>query len=441
MINKETISVLKRDVASATNENPLVRAVGIYESLHDIAKIATEHLTVSITISSPESFTNRRNIYSFLEWVAKQDLRGINKTLMLNEDWADTGWKNIISPSDKRRFFYYKKRLCWYTFARETVRSSNLAIGSDMSITIRTFGFDTVILKQMAEEFMFKRKDGEINNHVWGGGKWEERGKVIPRSFRTVALNKTIKEQLINAIVNFKAHRDWYLANGIPHKFSILLEGPSGSGKTSIGRALATYFNYHLYLVNIEQMSDSTFSTALTSVHKGTSIIFIEDFEKSPAVWRTDGKKEVVTDDVASTPPVKKTTTIKTRKVEEQTGDDVPKATDLLLSSGLTRTGYLNAIDGAIPLDDVILIFSSNDITNVDGAVLRDGRMDLKIRIAELTDEDIKDFVNDMTNLSHLCDEVEFKPIMGNHLSKLFRENANFPIEFVNSIPKENSHE
>jgi len=96
MIEQGKLDILKRDVLKTANENPLVRAVGIYESIQDITKIAIEHLTVSITVSSPDAYTNRRNIYSFLEWVSKQDLRGINKTLMLNEDWTDKGWKNLL---------------------------------------------------------------------------------------------------------------------------------------------------------------------------------------------------------------------------------------------------------------------------------------------------------------------------------------------------------
>lgn len=423
------LTKLKEHLERTSNPNKLVQALAIYEAVTDIGKIILNLTTISLSIHSPDNYTNRRNIYAFLEWVKTQNIKGTAKELMLNEEWMD-GWSNVVSNSDSKRYFIYKNRLFWYEFSNETLRSNTLAHSNEMKLIITGLTRNIKLLHEMSNECMYKRKRDEINNYIWNS-EWKEIGTVVPRLMKTVALKKDIKEKILKELQDFKAKREWYLENGIPHKFSILLEGPSGSGKTSLSRAIATYLNYNLYSINIQQMTDNSLLTALTSTIKGKSIVLVEDFEKATCVQKSykEPKVKILNDNTTGELNLENKQNLpENESIKNNASEEIN-----LLTGGLTRTGYLNAIDGAITLDDIIIIFSSNDISNIDEAVLRDGRMDLKIRIGELSDTDIKDFIKDMVDIE-VTDKI-FKPMMGSKLSKLFRNNCWDSDKFIESIP------
>lgn len=433
-MNKEKIATIKESLEKVDNPSRLTRWLGYYETCQEILGLIKKHTTTSIYIHSPDPYTNRKNIYGFLDWVVKQNILGKSTNLMLTEEWQSTvGYFSKLANSDRKRYFFYKGKLFWYEFDNEILRSSTLSYGSDMRLTITGLTRDLKYLREMAEEFMHKRKSDKAISYTWDAGKWNECGEIVPRPLKTVALKKSIKEEIIKEIELFLSRRDWYIENGIPYKLNILLEGPSGSGKTSLARAICTYFNFNLYCLNINNVTDITLPNALNSVIKQRSIVLVEDFEKAKAVKSRKGKQKTIVDamnaDKASETKTGHLVTTNTPSTAEEGLKEV-----LEEFSSLTMSGFLNAVDGAIPLDGVISIYSSNDISDVDTAVLRGGRIDLKYRIGELEDEDIKDFILDMTNIK-ISDAVMFKPIMGYNLSELFRKNCEDTSKFIDSIP------
>ena len=69
-----------------------------------------------------------------------------------------------------------------------------------------------------------------------------------PKTMNDVFINNTDKQRIIKSLDNFKNKRNWYLENGIPYHFGILLYGPPGTGKTTLARAIGNYLKARQYI-------------------------------------------------------------------------------------------------------------------------------------------------------------------------------------------------
>lgn len=432
---------LSEKLKQSFNENPLVMGISIGESLIEAGKWILDKVSITLSIDSPDGWENRQNIISFLDWVSNKEVFGKTRRLMLRRYWKDSDYVNVVTDDHAVRVFRYKGKLFWYKLQRERAPKANSYFGNSLGgatfITLHCLSQDIDFLKEIANEFKFEMKKDDIRTYTWEGGKWDDGLPIVPRSWSTVALNKDIKEEIVNEIKKFSERKDWYRQKGIPHKLGFLFEGPSGSGKTSLARALATDFVRNIYRVSLAAMSDATLAKALSNVPKG-SFVLLEDFEKNTAVQSRFGKTIIkAKDPVPVNNDQSKETSLKTGRIETLSekieGDGEVKLPDPLES--LTLEGVLNAIDGVNPLDDVILIFTSNDISNIDRALLRRGRIDLKYRIGILEHDDIADYVFNMTGIPHTG--KPFAPIMGCDLSDIFRQNCEDVDKFISSLKRE----
>ena len=140
-----------------------------------------------------------------------------------------------------------------------------------------------------------------------------------------------------------------------------MLSGPPGTGKTSLVKALCSYYNKDLYIVNLINMNDNILRDALSSVPEG-AIVVIEDIDAG-GIGIT---REVGT--IAAG----------------------PGETEFM---GTTLSGVLNAIDGVASGEGRILIATTNHIENLDQALIREGRFDLKASIGYMTDETYREYL------------------------------------------------
>jgi hypothetical protein len=181
-------------------------------------------------------------------------------------------------------------------------------------------------------------------------------------------------------------------------------------------------------------MTDTTLNDALGKL-SSNSILLVEDFEGHGALKQR-------------TNAIRAPSTVKDIKHETQTAESIvnavptPKpATETLRESlamlePLTLSGFLNSLDGIAPLHNTIVFLTSNDIADLDDAVLRTGRIDSKHYIGLSEDDTIKTYINVVKGDYHVnLDNVTFKPILGCDLIDLYRRvGFNIP-EFISSIP------
>ena len=130
---------------------------------------------------------------------------------------------------------------------------------------------------------------------------------------------------------------------GIPHRRGYLLYGPPGCGKTSFCQALAGALQLDLCLL-------------LLSGHKTTDSQLAALFRNAPP------RSILILEDVDA---------VFTKR--EKQNDS--------LQSSITFSGLLNAIDGVLSQEGRLMIMTTNHIENLDPALIRPGRCDVKIMV------------------------------------------------------------
>lgn len=165
--------------------------------------------------------------------------------------------------------------------------------------------------------------------------------QLIPlRSPDTLCLPGELYERVASRVREFVASRVEYERVGIPWRFGILLHGAPGTGKTSLAHTLASQLGLRLAVIPLADLrSDEDLVNAFEGVC-GQAIVLIEDVDCA----------------------------FRQRKQAD--------------ADGITFSGLLNCIDGVIaPHNGRILIMSTNHIDQLDPALIRPGRVDLRIEL------------------------------------------------------------
>ena len=175
--------------------------------------------------------------------------------------------------------------------------------------------------------------------------------KVGGKKISEVVLNQGTKRKIITDIEEWRKSREDYIQKGIPYKRGHCYHGPPGTGKTTIVKALAKEYKFNVYSINLKKTEDDDLLYLLRDIEPG-SILLFEDIDSI-----FDGRKR-------------------------------------LGSKGVTFSGFLNALDGVVELSGVLSIITTNHIEKMDPALLRAGRMDLKIEIGYSSEKEISDYLS-----------------------------------------------
>merc|ERR1711879_822861 len=133
----------------------------------------------------------------------------------------------------------------------------------------------------------------------------------------------------------------WYKGHGIPYKRSYLFYGVPGTGKTSIIQALAGKYKRKVCFLHAHhpKFTDDAFKKCMLEV-PDKAVIVLEDID---ALFGKNRQKKAAT----QVPP--------------------------------TFTGLLNGLDGIGHKDGMIVVATTNYIDRLDDALIRAGRMDVKV--------------------------------------------------------------
>lgn len=142
--------------------------------------------------------------------------------------------------------------------------------------------------------------------------------------------------------------RLWYKERELAYRRGYLLRGVPGSGKTSLAFAIACHFKLRLHNLQLSgaDIDDKILMSLFQHVSK-PSFVLIEDIDCA-GITRSGSKS-------------------------------------------VTLAGLLNAIDGAMSPDGIILLMTTNKIGEIDEAILRPGRVDLKLKFGNASTGQIKD--------------------------------------------------
>ena len=219
------------------------------------------------------------------------------------------------------------------------------------TLCLSVLGTDSTIIKSFisdAIERVNNIKTGRIRILV--PDTWSVAQAKKPRLLDTLILDKSISKELIDDARTFLESKKWYEEMGIPHRRGYLLHGPPGCGKTSLCQVLAGLLKLDICILSLSDrfMTDTSLSNLLLNAPL-RSIILLEDID---SIF-TQRKKN-------------------------------PD-----FSSRLTFSGLLNAIDGVSSQEGRITIMTTNCIDDLDPALLRPGRCDIKVLISNASSEQL----------------------------------------------------
>lgn len=236
--------------------------------------------------------------------------------------------------------------------------------------------------------------------------------KVHRRCFENVFISKTVKNKLMSNLNNFLTNKKWYESHHLAYHYGILLQGPPGTGKTSIIQTIASMSNLPLYILDNYHIEDGLRKLVNETMENPMSpkIIVVEDI-----------------DSVLFT---------KNRNIELDPSGTRDQHALFLESKGLS--GLLNQMDGLCVIQNVIYIFTTNHIEQLDPALIRPGRIDLILEIGYVTDETFSQFIKHHFNKEipqgfHIKDGVTFAELQNKVLEKIKFE------ELLNQYRKEDN--
>jgi SpoVK/Ycf46/Vps4 family AAA+-type ATPase len=160
---------------------------------------------------------------------------------------------------------------------------------------------------------------------------------------------------------------DFYAQRGLPYQLGVLLSGTPGSGKTAIIRAIAAATKRHLVAVNFSAIKTLT---QLRSLFNDDEL----EITDSKTGTRTHIKIPIahrifVLDEIDALGTM----------VWQRTATSVASATDDAIPDELTLGSLLQILDGTQEAHGRIVVITSNRPHVLDEALIRPGRIDLRL--------------------------------------------------------------
>lgn len=258
--------------------------------------------------------------------------------------------KYAILPAPGHHWMLFRRRILSVEITRTEEKKMGQTTRSE-TILFKTLGRKQDVFRSLMTEVhsqFVKQDEKKPELYAWGvWGDWQEVHSYSPRPLDSVIMPKGGVEQIIRDIDAFKTNREWYTKMGIPYRKGYIFYGPPGTGKTSLVTGLSSYYKANVYILKLGDMSDAALRDAIRQTEPN-SFLIMEDID---CIHAARNRK-------------------KTKK------DENGKKSD-----GVTLSGLLNIIDGMLSPAGAIFIMTTNHIEKLDPALLRPGRVDLKMHI------------------------------------------------------------
>ncbi|KAJ8521345.1 hypothetical protein ONZ45_g1923 [Pleurotus djamor] len=193
------------------------------------------------------------------------------------------------------------------------------------------------------------------------------------RPLDSVVLPKGLLEMIVADARNFISSEDWYVRAGIPYRRGYLFYGAPGTGKTSTIYALAGALGLEIYSLSLaaDKLTDTTLKSVVSRIPK-RGILLIEDIDCA-FTSREDEEEEASNVSSALIKHIQPSPMIGVRPPLK------PQPTNV------TMSGLLNVLDGVESDEGKIFMATTNYVDRLDPALIRPGRLDLKVKY-ELAD-------------------------------------------------------
>lgn len=170
------------------------------------------------------------------------------------------------------------------------------------------------------------------------------------RSFDQVAMDSSVRQDLVRDVDTFKASRARYQQVGVIWKRGYLLHGPPGSGKSTAIMALAHRTGRDVYIVNLNEVESDAALHAMLSHVPAEAIVAMEDIDCDGDLAHERGEN---------------------RRVQH--------------GKHVSLKALLNQLDGLHSKEGRITVITTNHKDVLDSALIRPGRIDRQILLGHVT--------------------------------------------------------
>lgn len=216
---------------------------------------------------------------------------------------------------------------------------------------VRITGFFAkgVIRELIRNAYALKPNEAEVKTkRIWQHHGWSKVEVLTSKSIDHIYYPK--KQELLDVVDHFKTRQDYYEGRGIEWYLGICLYGPPGTAKSTLAKALAYYTGRRLYTLSLASISDSTFEGAFADMGPN-ALLVLDDIDIG-------------------------------LQNREATND-----------TGVKLSTLLSHLDGSMSRGDLIVVMTTNDISKLDPALTRPGRVDLKQEVSYPNADNISEYI------------------------------------------------
>jgi hypothetical protein len=280
-----------------------------------------------------------------------------------------------MSPSTTQQPFTFRSA----QFSCLRIKTTDQEIVEKMYQEIRNMTVETVRARTGWYEDVEKEPTPHVFKYNESYSEWVQ---SMPVPIRAAILPERYETALPNDLEQFFSNKEWYNEVAVPHRRGYLFYGLPGTGKTSTIITLAYMLKLDVFIINLGSIQTAKlFENALVSTQNhGTcrgSILVFEDIDcviaGRESIHANIGNKRAVDDE-----------------------DSIANAyAEPVAEPRISFSEFLNAIDGITTSEDQVIVMTTNKgLEDFDSALIRPGRIDVKVQFTHATEFQIRGLIH-----------------------------------------------
>ncbi|KAI9880051.1 MAG: hypothetical protein M1830_005783 [Pleopsidium flavum] len=424
IISKFLLDVLGFDISLVVSVCFLIFALGTSTKFlwkHAFAQFS-KYFMSSISIDSDD------DIYDHvMAWLAEQHMSQVSRSLMaktgkenawdsaedrFGEDDMDTStlfnfsnWDAKIPPRFEPYFgqhrFWHKRQLFFFDREMKQVLSSGWGgstFKEDETIKLTCIGRSTQPIKKLIlecrETYLEKensrtvvRRPSPKESRMRGRNVWTRVATRPSRPMETVVLDHDQKARILADINEYlhPATPRWYANRGIPYRRGYLFHGPPGTGKTSLSFSISGIFGLDIYCISLLEptLTEEDLGLLFSNLPR-RCVVLLEDIDSAGLIRREERAVEEAAEASVGHAEIGAEIAKAFKSVHER--NEKTKN-----NQGISLSGLLNAIDGVASHEGRVLVMTTNFPEKLDEALIRPGRVDMKVEFTMATRSQIRE--------------------------------------------------